>query len=142
MTIGEKIKQARKKANLTQGELGKKLGVSAAMVAQYEKGVRNPKWETLRNIANALNVETGSLIGDWDDCSTNKDSISVDRPKIQEAINIHPNMQLTQESFKYESKKILLNSAFDSLNDAGQDKAIEQVVLLTKIPEYQKETEE
>lgn len=70
MTVGEKIKQARKKAGFTQVELGKKLGVSAAMINQYENGVRNPKWETLRNIAAALNVTTGSLIGDWDDDSS------------------------------------------------------------------------
>ena len=28
---------------------------------------------------------------------------------------------------------------FDILNDVGQDKAIEQVEMLTKIPEYRKE---
>lgn len=32
--------------------------------------------------------------------------------------------------------------AYDSLNSSGQDKAIEQVELLTKIPEYRKDKNE
>ena len=38
--------------------------------------------------------------------------------------------------------KIQLDNAMKQLNDKGQSKAIEQVELLTKIPEYRKDTEE
>lgn len=62
MTIGEKIKQARKKAGYTQKELGEKLGISQVRVAQYENGIRNPKIETVNKIAKALNVEITDLI--------------------------------------------------------------------------------
>lgn len=54
MSIGEKIKTARKKAGLTQKELGEKLGVSAAMIAQYETGKRTPKISTIEKIINAI----------------------------------------------------------------------------------------
>ena len=54
MEIGERIKLSRKKAGLTQKELGELLNVSAAMIAQYENNLRNPKFETLDKIANAL----------------------------------------------------------------------------------------
>ena len=57
MTTGNKIKEARKKAKLSQKELGIKLGVSQAMIGQYESGKRKPKLETLDKIANALNVD-------------------------------------------------------------------------------------
>lgn len=63
MTTGERIKAARKKANMTQAALGKELGVSASMVAQYENGARKPKYETLQTIAEALDVTVGYFLG-------------------------------------------------------------------------------
>ena len=41
-----------------------------------------------------------------------------------------------------DDKAIKVNHLFEQLNAPGQNKAIEQVELLTKIPEYQKEPEE
>ncbi len=61
MKISESIRNARKKAGLTQKELGERLGVSAAMIAQYENGQRNPKNETIQKIATALDVPVSSL---------------------------------------------------------------------------------
>ena len=51
MATGERIKAARRKANLTQKELGEKLGISYQSVAQWENNLRNPKYETLQRIA-------------------------------------------------------------------------------------------
>lgn len=56
MTEGERIKLKRKEAGLTQKQLGERIGVSGAMIAQYENGLRRPKIETLRRIANALEI--------------------------------------------------------------------------------------
>ena len=39
-----------------------------------------------------------------------------------------------------ETKSDKINKLFNSLNEKGQDKALEQVEMLTKIPEYQAET--
>lgn len=61
MNIGQKIKYSRKKAGLTQKELGESLGVSAAMIAQYESGKRNPKIETLIKISEALDCEVSDI---------------------------------------------------------------------------------
>ena len=61
MTTGELIKDARKKAGLTQKELGEKLGISYQTIAQWENNLRNPKQETLQRIANALNISMLSL---------------------------------------------------------------------------------
>ena len=52
--VGCKIKSARKSKNLTQEELGRKIGVSFQAIAQWESGRRNPKYETLLKIADAL----------------------------------------------------------------------------------------
>ena len=60
MTTGQRIQQARKALGLSQRELGEQLGVSGAMVGQYENDLRNPKRETLQRIADALDVSV-----DW-----------------------------------------------------------------------------
>ena len=61
MDIGEQIKKYRKEANLSQKELGYKLGVSQQHIAQYENGKRIPKLESLERIAGALNVDVWEL---------------------------------------------------------------------------------
>ena len=64
MTIGGKIKQLRKEKGLTQEELAKMLGVSQAMVNQYENHQREPKTLALiKKIAFVLDVSPCILIG-------------------------------------------------------------------------------
>ena len=57
MTIGEKIKKTRVEKGLTQKELANRLNSSYVMVNQYENGKRNPKLETIKKIAKALDVD-------------------------------------------------------------------------------------
>ena len=61
MTTGERIKAARKRAGLTQKELGKKLGLAYQTLAQWETGTRKPKAETLQRLADALGVSMMDL---------------------------------------------------------------------------------
>ena len=56
MTTGQRIKEARKKAGLTQKELAAKLGIAYQTLAQWENDLRNPKRETLQKIASALGI--------------------------------------------------------------------------------------
>ena len=64
MTTGEKIKQARTAAGLTQKDLAAKLEIVPNTISQYENGTRKPKIETLRRIANAIDFPLFELIGD------------------------------------------------------------------------------
>lgn len=63
MKYGKAIRKFRQERKMTQKELGNALGVSAQMIAQYETGKRNPKFETLEKIAMALNVSVPDLLG-------------------------------------------------------------------------------
>lgn len=56
MTTGQRIKDARKRAGLTQKELGERLGIAYQTLAQWENDLRKPKHETLQRIADALDV--------------------------------------------------------------------------------------
>lgn len=64
MTTGELIREARKKKGLTQRELGELLGMSDVGVAQWEKGLRNPRLETRQRIAKALDIDVTALMRD------------------------------------------------------------------------------
>ena len=61
MTIGENIRKYRKKRGLSQKELGELLGMTKQMIDIYESGKRNTKLDSLRNIANVLNVTVADL---------------------------------------------------------------------------------
>ena len=65
VTTGEKIRQTRKEAGLTQKELGEKLKVSQAAIAQYENEKSNLQLHTIRKIADALDCSVNTLIDDW-----------------------------------------------------------------------------
>lgn len=55
--MGLKIKKARINANVTQAELDHRLGVTAQSISQYERGVKIPKFDTLKKIATALEIK-------------------------------------------------------------------------------------
>ena len=64
MDTGKRIKEIRKANGLTQKELSEKLGTSQQNLAQYENGKRQPKFETLRRIAKALDVGLDEFMSD------------------------------------------------------------------------------
>lgn len=66
MTTGDKIRSARKRAGLTQKELGEKLGVTGSLIGIYETGRRKPKADTLQRMADALGVSYVDLLSDED----------------------------------------------------------------------------
>lgn len=65
MTIGEKIRNYRKVAGLTQKRLGELCGVATGTVQQYELGKRQPRIEQLQKIADVLKVQITDLINDY-----------------------------------------------------------------------------
>ena len=56
MTIGERIKEARKHRKMTQKQLAEAAGVATGTIQQYELGKREPKYEILVRICQALNI--------------------------------------------------------------------------------------
>lgn len=128
MTFGEKLKITREKCNLSQRQVGERLGVTQQTIAQYEKTIDQPKMSTVRKLADALGVSISELVIDWELFSPSEvwDDMN-DRESDYD--NINPRQII------YDNR--IINN-FHTLNEIGQGKAIEQVELLTKIPEYQK----
>ena len=66
MTLGEKLREARANAHITQAQLGNMCGLSQQRIAQYENGYRQPKAETLTKIINALyDALDAEHVTDW-----------------------------------------------------------------------------
>ena len=135
MTTGERIRVARKNAGLTQKLLGEKLGVSYQTIAQWENGLRNPKFETLRKIAK----ETNCLIADL----LTEDDIPFVRIGYQVGHEygrkewIEYLQKMLGYTFSDAEQEIV--DLLAKLNPEGQSKAVERVEELTEIPKYKKE---
>lgn len=61
MTIGDRISAVRKLAGMTQKELGERAGIDPSTIRKYESGRLNPKFETVKKIADALEISLAEL---------------------------------------------------------------------------------
>ena len=123
MNIGKNIKKYRKEAGLTQKKLGELSGTSERTIQQYETGKRQPRLEQLRKVADALNIPMYQLT-------------EMNYLKFYDTKEIIDDFILRAN----ETKSDIINELFDSLNEKGKDKAIEQVKLVSMIPDYQNGT--
>lgn len=62
MTVGKNIRRIRKEKGLTQSAFAKRLGVTPAMISQYENSSVPPKVKTMENIARQLGVPISELL--------------------------------------------------------------------------------
>ncbi len=114
MTIGEKIKKARKDKGMTQVQLAMCLGVKSAAISKYEKELVSPSWETISRIAEALNITTTELLADVEPWA--------EIPSISE--------------FDISSIREDAIKKFDMLNKIGREKAYEYIIDLTENSKY------
>lgn len=61
--FGEKLKELRLKAGLTQKQLADKLWLSKATVSYYEQSLRYPSPEMLIKLSGVFHVSTDYLLG-------------------------------------------------------------------------------
>ncbi len=145
MTVAECIKIARKKAGMTQEELGRKLGVSGSMIAQYETGKRHPKMETKEDIAFALGMPYKQVFPS----STMPDGLESMAGdvllfgKYSPMYNLYDDGNEDDNALKESVRQVKrILEAFEIMNSDGQQKAVERVEELTEIPRYQKEPQQ
>lgn len=60
--FGTTLKQLRKSHNLTQSELGSRVGLSKAVISKYENGLGYPTFDVLIQIAHYFGVTTDYLL--------------------------------------------------------------------------------
>lgn len=118
MTTGDRIRQLRLAHQMTQEELGAKVGVQKAAIYKYENGlVVNLKRSTIEKLAAALETTPTYLMGmeeEPDFLSAARDAEVHDQARIAEMIR-----------------------DFQKLNEDGKAAAVERVHELTEISRYQ-----
>ena len=62
MTLGEKIKEARKQCGLSQEQLAEKMSVSRSAIAKWENGLGLPNDESLKLLADYFGITIDELI--------------------------------------------------------------------------------
>ncbi|WP_050814378.1 helix-turn-helix domain-containing protein, partial [Streptococcus sobrinus] len=104
MNAKERIIKKRKELGLTQTELAKRAGLKPPAISQYESGARNPSYDALIKLANALNVKVDYLVSG-----------------IEGAVN--------QDSLDLKSQVLL--KVFNSLSVSNKNKIFEYVMLMS-----------
>lgn len=61
MAVGQKIKELRERAGLTQEELAARIGVTASAVGNYESGRSHPKENVMYRLFGALGCEPNDI---------------------------------------------------------------------------------
>lgn len=61
--FGDILRGLRLENELTQSELGKRIGLSTSAIGMYERGEREPDFEKLEKIAGFFNVNLNFLLG-------------------------------------------------------------------------------
>ena len=59
----ENLKLAREQKGLSQKDVAEKIGVAKSTYSLYESGNREPNVQTIKKIANALDVSADELLG-------------------------------------------------------------------------------
>lgn len=113
MTIAERIDDLLKVRNMSRRQLAISANIPPSTLQSALERNRNFSFEMLQEVAKALGVTINDIVeGNW--------------AKLMPA---QPN------TFDR------LSSAFDQLNAAGQEKAVERVEELTEIPKYRRDAE-
>lgn len=61
--FNENLKEARIKSGLSQKEVSENIGVAKSTYSLYESGNRGPNVNTIKKIADVLNVSVDTLLG-------------------------------------------------------------------------------
>jgi transcriptional regulator with XRE-family HTH domain len=96
--LGKRISESLKKSNMQQKELAERIGITEAVMSRYISGDREPKPETIANIATALHTTSDYLLG--------IENGEFDYPRVRRMI------ARNASSMTDEEKKALINALF------------------------------
>ena len=145
MSLGSRIRKARKSRGLTQIELSEKSGIAVNSLRRYEADARQPQLSTLRRIAEALEVPVTQLMGCYEDFSVDllarvlktPGTKALEEKIANSAVNALGKLHMQDKEHEDQLDRVI--TAFSQLNNDGQKVAVERVEELTEIPKYKKE---
>lgn len=90
-TVGATVAAKRKQLGLSQEQLAEKIGIQQESLSRMEKGTISPKFERLRQIAEALQCSVADLFREADEDATDRAATIADQlaqltPEQQNAV--------------------------------------------------------
>jgi transcriptional regulator with XRE-family HTH domain len=104
VTGGQLIREARKRAGLTQSQLAMRLESHQSVIARWETGRSSPDFETIRDAVRAAGYEMTTSLSPFDDH---------DLGLIQQELTLLPHQRL--------SAMLEAMRAFDAMSEAADD---------------------
>lgn len=101
--IGDRIKQLRLDAKMTQPELAARLNVTRSAVATYENNTRQPSFHVLAKLVEIFHVSTDYLILGNDNDLLDVSGLSGDQKVI--IVNLVKNFKETNEIIRFDIRK-------------------------------------
>ena len=159
MKLSTKIKFSREKAGMTQSELAQKLNITPQAISQYERGVKVPKFETRKRIADALNISVCEFL-DADSRRNYIEEFGTEEErgqlKLEDELNsifsrtrneTKQDQKLTKEELSDTEKEVKemnreieqIKKDLERLNKKGRTEALKRVRELTELSKYKKE---
>ncbi|MCL2182983.1 MAG: helix-turn-helix domain-containing protein [Chitinispirillia bacterium] len=108
LSLGQRIKHYRNKADLSQKDLAAIVGISPTVFSRYESDKLEPNILTLMNLAKALNITGDALLG----------------------LSPHPDL-IAQNRDEYTVLR-----TFRSFNSLGQNRTLEYISGVAELPKY------
>ena len=130
-TLGTNIKEARKKAGLTQMELAKLTNLSRSYIGDIEKDRYNPSLATLKAIANTLNQPLDTILTDNDinnnePTLTSRDEKDI-KKKLDEAL-----ASIDSEALMFDGEPVDMDEETKELLKASLENSIRLAKTLAK----------
>lgn len=120
-SFNENLRLLRKKNDMTQADLGKKLGISSSAVAMYERGEREPNFDTLKNIGVFFNVDMNYLLGLYNDERPYPNAENKEDDQVREEQGAYHINTDAKEIAKYLSENPEHKLLFDDIKDLKKD---------------------
>lgn len=129
MSIADNIKQLRKQKHLTQKQLAEKSGLAVITIQEYEANKYNPKPDAIMKLCVGLDCKVIDIIDD-------------EHKKYYRMFDHIPSQTVTENTPSNSEYRIRLQTAYEQLNDLGQEKVAEHAEMIAKIPEYRKKPDD
>ena len=116
MTIGEMIRQERKKKGITQNELAKRLGITQSAVGQFEKKDSGIRYETVQKIAEALEVPIYTFfLNEGERVKSIRENKGLTQTDLAEKVNLSAQLIDDIEQCKYRPSNSMLMKLANAL---------------------------
>ena len=102
MNLGEKIFALREEHGITQEELAKELNITSRTLQNYEYGISEPKFDTIKQLSKLFNVNIDFFTSSNDVVSQNKKDVVSSRKPVVSPKNStvkKQDLKLSQDNF-------------------------------------------